>query len=114
MLLAMPTLPPAHIQDADSVAWPFADAPDTRTFTTAAVLDLGHPVLLVSHDDDGDWQFLCGTTNEPAQARVIHLRQVLEIDAGLAVLAGLPRGWIAWREGPSDPWQREAMPTDLE
>ena len=29
----------------------------------------GAPILLVTHDaDDGSWQFLCGTTEDPAEA----------------------------------------------
>jgi hypothetical protein len=43
--------------------WPFSCRIETAVFTTAKVLEDGFPVLMVSHDEEGDWQFLCGTTN---------------------------------------------------
>jgi len=110
--LSFPTSKVIAVQDSSTPAWPFADPPDTRAFTTRAVLEDGLPVLLVTHDDDGDWQFLCGTTNEPDQARLIHLRHVLEIDQGLVALADLPSGWIARRAAVSTTWMREARPAD--
>jgi len=52
--------------------WPFADPPNVATFTTCKVLNEDHPRLLVTHDeDDGAWQFLCGTTNEPRDGRIV-------------------------------------------
>ena len=45
--------------------WPFADPRNVAVITTRQVFREGLPVLLVTHDeDDGDWQFVCGTTNE--------------------------------------------------
>ena len=57
-------------------SWPFADTPNTASITTRQVLE-GAPVLLVTHDaDDGSWQFLCGTTDDPADARIVGLGQM--------------------------------------
>lgn len=53
--------------------WPFADPTDTLAYTTNRVLNDGYPILLVSHDDDGDWQMLCGTTNDPADGLIVCL-----------------------------------------
>lgn len=78
--------------------WPFADPPDTGVFTTQRVLD-GAPVRDVFHDQDGDWQILCGTTLATEDARVVHLSSLVELVPDLASLADLPRGWWA---GPSE------------
>jgi hypothetical protein len=49
--------------------------------------------IAMSHEaDDSTWQFLCGTTNRPADGRVIGLDCLLEIDLQLAGLADLPLG----------------------
>ena len=67
----------------------------------------GAPILLVTHDaDDGSWQFLCGTTEDPADARVVGLGQMYGRDATLGELADLPEGWRATRSPASGAWQR--------
>lgn len=58
--------------------WKFVDPPNVATFTTRKVLE-GHPILLVTHDfDDGAWQFLCGTTNDDADGRVVGLGEIVD------------------------------------
>ena len=52
---------------------------------------------ILQPDQDGDWQFVCGTTDDEQDGRVISLETVLEMDASVAELAGLPRGWEASR-----------------
>jgi hypothetical protein len=88
-------------------AWPFDDAPNTACITTRFVLEDGAPILLVTHDEgDGGWQFLCGSTNNPDDGRVIGLDCALTLDLGLAELADLPLGWKAWRDSPDHEWDR--------
>lgn len=73
-------------------SWPSADSPKTVSITTRQVLE-GAPVLLVTHDaDDGGWQFLCGTTEDPADARIVGLGQMYRRDATLGQLADLREG----------------------
>ena len=88
------------------MSWPFESARNTASITTRQVL-AGAPVLRVSHDaDDGGWQFLCGTTDDPADARVVGLGSMYARDASLGEIADLPEGWVAWRAGPELPWHR--------
>lgn len=88
------------------MSWPFESAPNTASITTRQVL-AGAPVLRVSHDaDDGGWQFLCGTTNDPDDARVVGLGSMYARDITLGEIADLPEGWVAWRAGPGLPWRR--------
>lgn len=88
--------------------WPFDEPRNVATFTTTKVLHEGYPILLVTHDeDDGSWQFLCGTTNDPKDGRIVGLDCVYERDRSIRELADLPYGWRAWRESPESVWQRE-------
>ena len=88
--------------------WPFSDPPNVITLTTTKVLDEGYPILLVTHDeDDGVWQFLCGTTNDPEDGRVVGLDCIYNLDPTVAQLSDLPLGWRAWRETANAAWQRE-------
>lgn len=38
--------------------WAFAEPENVLAFTTPRFLRGGEPILLVSHNHDGDWQFL--------------------------------------------------------
>jgi hypothetical protein len=87
--------------------WPFEDPPNTAAITTRQVLE-GAPVLLVTHDaDDGGWQFLCGTTDDPADGRVVGLGRMLARDPTLGELADLPEGWRARRASAGQQWERD-------
>lgn len=66
----------------------------------------GHVVRLVSHDADGDWQFLDATTDEPGECVMLCLGCVFERDPTLAQIADLPRGWSAFRAEAGAPWER--------
>lgn len=88
--------------------WPFDDPPNVITITTRQVLEENHPILLVSHDaDDGCWQVLCGTTDEPSDGRVVGLDCMFDRDASIGELADLPLGWRARRGSVNAPWIRE-------
>jgi hypothetical protein len=88
-------------------SWPFADRPNTASITTRQVLE-GAPILLVTHDaDDGGWQFLCGTTNDPSDARVVGLGRMYKRDPTLGELSDLPEGWRASRTSADVPWRRD-------
>jgi hypothetical protein len=72
------------------------------------VLDENHPILLVCHDDDGDWQFLCGTTNDSDHGRLVCLNDIVKLDPSVNEVADLAPGWRAWRENGNAEWHREA------
>lgn len=91
------------------MSWPFQEGKNRAVFTTKPVIHENHPILLVSHDAEGDWQFLCGTTNRPKDGLVVSLGCIVERDPGLGKLADLPEGWRAFRKSPKSPWQREKI-----
>jgi hypothetical protein len=87
-----------------NAVWPFSYPQDHRVFTTRFVLEEGLPILLVSHDPDGEWEFLCATTDDPKDAREVSLAFIVDADERLAEVADLPVGWRAFRDSPQSPW----------
>jgi hypothetical protein len=92
--------------------WPFPDPADTLVFTTQPVLD-GAPVRDVYHDQDGDWQFLCGTTLAVEDARMVHFAHLVEMVPSLAHMADLPRGWSAGQCDDPDHQEWHRSPTTM-
>jgi hypothetical protein len=88
-------------------SWPFHEGGNRAVFTTKPVLRDGHPILLVSHNPDGDWQFLCGTTNRPEDGQVVSLKSILELDPTIAEVADLREGWTACRRKKGTAWRRK-------
>lgn len=87
--------------------WPFDQARNVAAITTRQVLEQGCPIRQVVHyGDDHSWAFLCGTTEETDDYRVIHMGEVLKLDESLTSIADLPPGWSAWRDSNDAPWQR--------
>jgi hypothetical protein len=87
-------------------SWPFQEGRNRAVFTTKPVLQDGCPILIVTHDQDGDWQFLCGTTNRPKDGQVVSLGCIIERDESLAEVADLPPGWSASRDEKGAAWTR--------
>ena len=89
--------------------WPFDQGPNVASITVRSVLE-GAPILYVTHDDDGGWQFLDGEHHELVDAPVIGMGTALRIDATLREIADLPMGWVASRSEPGGQWHREPHP----
>jgi hypothetical protein len=68
-------------------------------------------VLLVFHEQDGDWQFLSSLEANASEVLHIHLSHLLDADATLGEVADLPLGWKAWRLSVGEEWIREPTPT---
>jgi len=90
--------------------WPFAEPETTLAICCVHVLERTRPILRVSHDEDGDWQFLCGESHETSEGRVICMGCALEIDGTLVAIAGLKAGWGADRDSQEAVWVREPNP----
>jgi hypothetical protein len=93
----------------DSSKWPFDSPPNVACFTVRSVVEGTKPVLMVSRDaDDGAWQFLTGDAFDMADARLVSLRDMVELDSTLLQIADVPSGWMSWRERRGAPWTRQA------
>jgi hypothetical protein len=87
--------------------WPFDQPPKANAITTRPVLDDGETVRVVVHfEDDGSWAFLCGTTEDVKDGRVMMMEQAMLLDISLMELSDLPPGWTARRAGLGAPWSR--------
>jgi hypothetical protein len=85
----------------------FSEPHDLGVLTTIRVLE-GAAIVMVSHDeDDGGWQFLCGTTGDPADGRIVHLQDIIDRDPTVEEVSDLPLGWIAYRSAIGESWTRE-------
>lgn len=93
-------------------SWLFQEGKNRAVFTTKPVIHDDHPILLVSHDAEGDWQFLCGTTNRAEDAAVVALGEMLKHDPSIGKVADLPEGWRAFRKSLKAPWKREQIEDD--
>lgn len=83
----------------------FYESEKTAVITTRQVLEEGAPILLVTHDAEGDWQMVCGTTADPDDGKVVSLSQIVALDPSLNDLFNLPFNWKAWRESADQDWQ---------
>lgn len=97
---------------SDDRSWPFHEGKNMASFATAGVVDEGKPVLLVHHDEDGSWQFLCGTPVDQTVCRVIAMKTAFELDSTVGEVADLPEGWRAERSAPGAAWVRSEAPED--
>lgn len=93
--------------------WPFDEAENLAVFSTRQVMHENHSVNLVAHDKEGDWQFLCGTTNDSKDCMVVCLGCLYEKFPDLANLKDLEPGWQAYRESENDEWVIEHMTFEL-
>lgn len=85
--------------------FPFHDAPNTVTIICCHIIDDSKPILYVSHDeDDGMWQFLCGSAHVIDEARMVSLKEVFNLDNSVGVLKDMPCGYYAERKTQNDNW----------
>lgn len=88
-------------------AWPFDQSPNTAALTTRQVIDEKKTICVVVHyTDDHSWGFLCGTTDDEKDGRIITMREAVALDESLLTIADLPPGWKARRPGRGEPWKK--------
>lgn len=97
-------------------SWPFSLPVESGVFTTRQVMEGLEPIREVYHDPDGDWQFLCGTTLDEKDLKLVCLGCMVENDPTIGELADMPPSWCAirhesggaWIQGPYEPREDEA------
>jgi hypothetical protein len=84
----------------------FTDPEDKAVFTCEHVLNCERPILFVSHDEEGDWQFLCGHNDHTdSSVKIISLKQATELDTTVNELFEMPLSVGAERKSVKDKWQ---------
>lgn len=89
----------------EDTPWIFEDHPNTACFTSNFVLE-GEPIVFVSHDYDGDWQFHGDQAPSESEPKLVCLESMVSLDSTLESLFDLPRGWAAERKSPKHQWKR--------
>jgi hypothetical protein len=89
-----------------SLDFKFREERNVAVFTTRQVL-AGSPILRVVHSDDGSWQFLCNTTFDRDDLKVVALEEIVRRDPTTNELFQLNYGWQAVREASRDNWRKE-------
>ncbi|MBC7864095.1 MAG: DUF4262 domain-containing protein [Bacteroidia bacterium] len=83
----------------------FREEKNLAVFTTKQHLELNSPIVRVTHDEDGDWQFLTSDYTEE-DARVVGLEEMIKRDKTLNEVFDLDYGESAERESNGRPWVR--------
>ena len=84
----------------------FKESLNTAVFTTIHVMKEGSPIVCVSHELDGDWQFMGDEFIEDYTkvAMVVSLEEVIKADKSVLKVANLPIGYRATRKRKSEKW----------
>lgn len=83
----------------------FKGSNNKAVFICCHVLEENKPILYVKHDDEGDWQFLCGENHTTEDARVIALQEIINIDPSVSKVSNLKCGQTAVRESKESEWK---------
>ena len=87
--------------------WPFDQPRDCAVFTTTHITSGNHPILCVFHDeDDHGWQFLPGFNITMADAMLVALQEIVDIDPSVIGVADMQPGWHAVRDSANGAWRR--------
>jgi hypothetical protein len=87
--------------------WPFDQPRDYATFTMRQIMDGSEPILLVSHDAGAHgWQCIGSSEVSMADAILVALEEVVEIDPTVLEVADLEPGWQAIRTTGGEAWAR--------
>ena len=83
----------------------FREPGNTAVFTTRFVLE-GSPIVLVTHDEDGAWQFHSeeDIINDD-DIKLVSLDEMIRLDNSILELADMPESFRAMRGSKTLPWK---------
>jgi hypothetical protein len=86
--------------------WPFDQAPNVAAVTSTHITVQRLPILLVTHyEDDDSWGFQSGRPVTTADAQVVAMKTIVEIDPSVDEIASLAPGYSAVRESVGGEWK---------
>ena len=92
-------------EDKSENEFKFDEPKDKPVFTCTHIIIDKSPILFVERDSAGDWQFLCGNEYHTTKdAKVISLKQAVQLDKTLNDLFEMPRGAGALRKVIGGKW----------
>ena len=83
---------------------PFKDKPNTAVFTCTCILNNEKPILYITHDEDGTWQFLCGDEHTENDARIVSLEEIYKPDKTIGKVSNIEYGKTATRIDKTSNW----------
>lgn len=88
--------------------WPFDSPPNVPCITVKAVMRGTSPILMAFRDsEDGGWQFLTGDPITMADAMLVSLQEIVDLDSTILQLAALPPGGSGARDRRDSSWMLE-------
>jgi len=83
----------------------FKEPKNTAVFTCDHVVNKERVILFASHDEDGDWQFLCGHDDHTTEnAKIVSLEQMVQLDRTINELFEMPTSVGAERKKVGAKW----------
>jgi hypothetical protein len=104
----------AYDEESSLSRWKFVDGPHTNAYLSETINTKEEPVTYVSHDRDGDWQFLGDKMADGGGPVLSCLHHPIDNDRSLEELHDLPLGWYATRATSESPWERFEHPNEEE
>ena len=98
-----------HFHSFDEKDWPFDVPVRSPAYSTKNIVRNGYPILTIAHDHEGEWQFLCGTVDDPKDMSIVCLGCMYELHPFIMEFSELPRGHLAWRDSENDEWFMDEM-----
>jgi hypothetical protein len=92
------------------VPWPFAEPQSHVVITSRQVATGKEPIRFVGRDDDGDWQFVCNTTEDEADIVATTLGWVFDHDPSVKSTAKLKPRQAVMRSGRRGAWKKTKVP----
>ena len=84
----------------------FNEPENTACFTCEHIFNGERNILFVTHEVEGDWQFLCGQEDHTSKdIKIISLKQVTEIDESVNYLYEMPLGIGSERKNIECEWE---------
>lgn len=99
----------AHPHTYDKNSWPFSFEDNVGAVTTKFVMSGEHPIVEVLHWDDGDWQFMCNTTDNADDGMVVCMGCLFEKFPWISKFQDLKPGFVAFLNEESGEWLTEEI-----
>jgi len=74
-------------------------------FTTTYVMIKKSPIVYISHDFEGDWQFLSAETVPTTEAMLVALGEIIEFDPTVIEVLNMPLNHGAFRKDKNSGWR---------
>jgi hypothetical protein len=96
----------SHLHKLHGEVWPFSDPENAASFVCSCVHRRQKPLLRVVHDEDGEWQFLCGDAEHlDPKPVIVCLGCMIEREPSLLKLSKLPLDACAERGSEMEEWE---------